>query len=337
MKQKVNSKIMVKRLCLLTIIFISSFNHSIAQSNFVPNPSFEKYAVCPNSVMTPPMFWYSPSNYGMSYCNVCSANPQLGVPYNTFGYNYQYPHTGNGYVGIHIINQPGADMRNYIQIKLKDSLRKSKNYYAEFYVACSNDRKLKCNNVSMLLSNTAVYVDTANFPFGVLPANAQVYNYGNPIITDTMNWVKVSSIYKAQGGEQYISLGNFKDDAHTSYITSQPNGYDGASIMIDDVSVIPLDSFCLKADAGKDTAITLGDSVFIGSYINGLDSVKWFNGNTVIDSTRPGFWVHPTVSTSYVLQQTVNGCFSADTVVVTVGTVPLKMLDFTAMYQPVLS
>jgi hypothetical protein len=68
--------------------------------------------------------------------------------------------------------------------------------------------------------------------------------------------------------------------------------------------------------------------VFIGSYTNGLDSVKWQIQNTTIDSTRPGFWVHPTVTTSYVLQQVVNGCFSADTVVVTVGTVPLTMVNY---------
>jgi hypothetical protein len=95
-------------------------------------------------------------------------------------------------------------------------------------------------------------------------------------------------------------------------------------------SVIPLDSFCLKADAGKDTAITLGDSVFIGSYTNGIDSLKWQiqNTNIPIDSIRPGFWVHPTVTTSYILQQVVNGCFSADTVVVSVGTVPLKFTAY---------
>jgi hypothetical protein len=107
-----------------------------------------------------------------------------------------------------------------------------------------------------------------------------------------------------------------------------PTGYACAGYYIDDVSVIPLDSFCLKADAGKDTAITLGDSVFIGSLTNGIDSLKWQMQNTTIDSTRPGFWVHPTVTTSFVLQQTVNGCFSADTVVVTVGTVPLKFTNY---------
>jgi hypothetical protein len=91
---------------------------------------------------------------------------------------------------------------------------------------------------------------------------------------------------------------------------------------------------CLKADAGKDTAISLGDSVFVGSYTNGIDSIKWLNGNTIIDSIRPGFWVHPLATTTYILQQVVNGCFSADTVVVTVNSLPLKMLGFTALYQP---
>ncbi len=219
---------------------------------------------------------------------------------------------------------------NYFQIKLLDSIETNKYYHISFYAIKTKTQKLSCNNISLLLTKQPIYADTLN-GVKIISATAQIYNYGNPIIADTNNWVKISAIYKAQGGEQFITLGNFKPTSQTSYIVSNPNGNSySAGYFIDDVSVIPLDSMCLKADAGKDTAITLGDSVFIGSLTNGLDSVKWFNSLMVIDSTRPGFWVHPTVTTSYVLQQVVNGCFSADTVVVTVGTVPLKMLGFTA-------
>lgn len=149
-------------------------------------------------------------------------------------------------------------------------------------------------------------------------------------MSDTMGWVKISGIFTAQGGEQYLTLGNFKLASQTQFIQIAPfgTGYNGSGYYIDDVSVISLDSMCLKADAGKDTAITLGDSVFIGSYINGIDSLKWLNNNTVIDSIRPGFWVKPTASTFYILTQTVNGCTSIDTVYVNVGTVPLKFISY---------
>jgi hypothetical protein len=187
--------------------------------------------------------------------------------------------------------------RQYIANKLSDSLKANRCYYVEFWVNLPNPMRFACNNLGGLLTKTAVYVDTFNTPFGVLPANPQIVNYGNPIISDTLNWVKVSSIYTAQGGEQYITIGNFKYASQTNYITVNPNGYFGACYYVDDVSVIPLDSLTLKADAGTDKNITLGDSTFIGSYTNGIDTLKWINQNTTlaIDSTRPGFWVKPLI------------------------------------------
>ncbi|MFY7963720.1 MAG: hypothetical protein ACOVO1_02380, partial [Chitinophagaceae bacterium] len=256
--------------------------------------------------------------------NACSNSiPALrgGVPYHPLlvGYGYQPARTGSAYVVMFYFNV----INNYFQVKLIDSLKANKYYYAEYYVNLTNISEIACNNQSMLFTKNAVYVDTANNA-QILPANPQITNYKNDIIADTVNWVKVSGIFKAQGGEQYLTLGNFRDLVNdTKRIIFQTIGYGGALYYADDVAVYELDSFCLKADAGKDTAITLGDSVFIGSYTNGIDSLKWQIQNTTIDSTRPGFWVKPTTTTTYILQQTVNGCFSADTVVVTVGTVPL--------------
>jgi Secretion system C-terminal sorting domain len=301
---------------------------AIAQYNLVNNGNFEDYTTCPNIFPYNLKFWKSASNFGVEYFNTCATNQTFSVPSNLNGDNYQFPKSGNGYVGLYLLNSPTNNYRNYYQTKLKDSLRQSKKYYVEFFVVNFNELSLKSNNVSALLSKIAVKVDTVSFPWGVLHAKAQIVNYGNPIINDTLNWIRISGIYKADGGEQYLTLGNFQDDTATKYYQSQPTGYYGASIMIDDVSVIPLDSMCLKADAGKDTTITIGDSIFIGSYTNGIDSVKWLQNGVIIDSTRPGFWVKPTSTTSYVLHQVVNGCFSADTVTITVNPLPLKFISY---------
>jgi hypothetical protein len=126
-------------------------------------------------------------------------------------------------------------------------------------------------------------------------------------------------------------LGNFRNQLNnTKRILFQPTGYPGAAYYVDDVAVYVLDSFNLKADAGRDTTIHIGDSAFIGSLTNGIDTVKWqiINTSNTIDSIRPGFWVHPLVNTCYVLTQTVNGFTSSDTVCVSVQTVPLKMINY---------
>jgi hypothetical protein len=328
----------IKKHSLVGVLFLTmSFgqNSSLkAQTNLVPNPSFEQYTNCPdnssvaNVIISKPNFWYKPDRGG--YLNACANGTALagGVPYHPLlvGFGYQPTKTGNGYIDLFYANA----INNYFQVKLIDSLKANKYYYAEYYVNLVNISKIACNNQSMLFTKNAIYVDTANNA-PILPANPQITNYGNPIIADTVNWVKVSGIFKAQGGEQFLTLGNFRDLLNdTKRIIFQTIGYGGAAYYADDVAVYELDSFCLKAYAGKDTAITLGDSVFIGSYTNGIDSLKWQiqNTNTTIDSTKPGFWVHPTVTTSYVLQQVVNGCFSSDTITVSVGTVPLKFTKY---------
>ena len=296
--------------------------------NLVPNYSFESYIICPYNFYKPPSPpWYIPTNYNPVYCNACDTDIYAGVPINTTkGISFQYARTGGAYIYLDYDN---GLSRTYIQIRLSDSLKAGHFYYAEHFVNVPNPMKYACNNIGMFFTNKAVYVDTNTTAYGVLPANPQIINYGNPIITDTLNWVKVSGIFKALGGEKYLTLGNFKDFYHTSLLQIQPTGYAGAGYFIDDVSVYDLDSFKLKADAGRDTTITVGDSAFIGSFTNGIDTIQWLqNGVVLIDTIRPGFWVYPTTNTYYVLTQTVNGYTSSDTVYVTVKPLPLQFISY---------
>jgi len=332
--EKIQSKPAKCGLALYFLIVLFVQQPIVAQTyNLVPNPSFEQYTVCPFYLTKPPPPpWYMPCHDGLVYCNSCCTDTYASVPLNVVGgISYQYAHTGSAYIYLDYVNYVGSNERAYIQVALKDSLKKNKYYYGEYFVNIPNTLRYACNNVGMLFTDTTVYSDPNRLTFNVIPANPQVVNAGNPILGDTLSWVKISGIFKAKGGERYLTLGNFKYDTQTLYKTIQPtvNSNAKAGYYIDDVSVIPLDSMCLKADAGKDTAISLGDSVFIGSYTNGIDSLRWLQGTIVIDSLRPGFWVYPTITTSYILQQVVNGCYSTDTVTVTVGTVPLKFISYT--------
>ncbi|MCZ2299229.1 MAG: T9SS type A sorting domain-containing protein [Chitinophagales bacterium] len=304
------------------------------QYNLVPNYSFEQYTNCPSSSSmqevrnSKPDYWYKPDKRGAIYYNSCAnVNSNLSVPYHitTAGADFQYPRTGVAYIGMFYYN--GGDVRNYFQIKLTDSLKQDKCYYAEYFVSCFNSMQLACNNQAMLFTNNPIYADTAA-GLQIIPANPQVQN--THIITDTLNWVKVSGVFTAQGGEQYLTLGNFKNNAQTNYQTVNPSGgYLGAGYYVDDVSVLPLDSITLKADAGTDKTITQGDSVFIGSYTTGLTNVVWYNSTgNIIATGIPGMYVKPATSTFYVIEQNVCGQYSKDTVYITVGVVPLVIKNY---------
>jgi hypothetical protein len=315
---------------VLVLLFTITINCCHAQFNFVNNPSFELYDVCPSSLngLVNPRFWYQPSNQAGVYSNACSNDTCFKVPYNCVkSYNYQPAHSGEALIYLDYKNS--LNERTYLQSQLKDSLKAGLYYYVAFFVNLPSTLRYACNNNGLLFTNTATYVDTNNYSYGVLPASPQIISYGNPIVTDTSGWQKISSIYVAKGGEKFITIGNFKYDSETVFKIVNPSGYYSAGYMIDDVSVIPLDSMPLKADAGKDTTIQLGDSAFIGSVTNGIDTLQWLqNGTTIIDSTRPGFWVHPTTNTCYIIIQTVNGFTSSDTVCVVVNSLPLQFTNY---------
>ncbi len=321
------------KMLLCLVLFISVLNAK-AQFNLVPNYSFEDSVKCPKFGDNPlPSPWYNPTNFQNGvYLNACALDTFASVPYPYFCYAhfYQPAKTGNGYAAI-CYTTSALNWRYYLQTRLKDSLIKNKSYYCEFFVNLPNLSEKATNNIGLLLTPKAVYSDTISDPTGLkyIPANPQVLAYNNPIITDTLNWVKISGIYKSVGGEKFITIGNFKTDSQNDYLLNDPqSGACNSCYNIDDVSVIPLDSFCLKADAGKDITIKQGDSAFIGSYTNGIDSLLWLeNGSIKKDSTRPGFYVHPSTNTFYVLQQTINGCFSSDTVFVNV-LLPLKFISY---------
>ncbi len=300
-----------------------------AQYNLIPNPSFEMLSIPCDSLSNEgggASFWNSiikgisitPSSY--SVANTCiPPNRCCRVPFITSGYNYQYPRSGNSMIIVFLAGYPPnrttpLNLRDYVQTKLKSSFIKNELYFIEFFVNNPNAWRYGINNIGVHLSDTPL-TNTGRI---VKPLPTHLLSYGNPVILDTLNWVKIAGIYKARGGEQYFTIGNFKYDIDTDTITNKSMSY-GASYFIDDVSVIPLDSLILKADAGRDTTIYKGDSAWIGSRISGITDMHWRTaaGGIVADSV-PGLWVKPTTTTIYILDQTIGGQYSKDTVKVTV-------------------
>ncbi len=311
-------------LCALVLLF----GQVTAQRNLVPNPSFEILSRSCDSLYEltgGAKYWTNiipgvpkvPNSYATF--NKCATTICCKVPYLGNNTAYQEAHTGNGFVCFFfyyriISTNKYLNTRDYIQTKLISKLKKETNYYVEFFVNNLDVWRYGVNNIGLHLSDTAI----TNTDRTVKPLTPQILAYGNPIIFDTLRWVKISGIYKANGNEQYLSIGNFKSDAYTDTSAIASGAY-GAVYNIDDVSVIPLDSLVLKADAGRDTTIYKGDSAWIGSRISGITDMHWRTsaGGIVADSV-PGLWVKPSITTTYILEQIIGGQYSKDTVKVTV-------------------
>ncbi|MGQ0829105.1 MAG: T9SS type A sorting domain-containing protein [Bacteroidota bacterium] len=203
-----------------------------AQPNLVPNPSFEDTVSCPTTMgqINKTIPWSNASNGSPDYFNKCSNVPNyyVGVPINDLG--YQNARTGNAYAGLETYF---PNQREYIEVQLDSTLKAGKKYCVLFYVSLANASKNAIDTLGAYLSTASIFVSTQ----GPLPYIPQIKNK-NGVISDTVNWVEVSGEYIASGGEQYITIGIFNDDATMNKIPAGGTKYDDAYYYIDDVTVI---------------------------------------------------------------------------------------------------
>ena len=229
----------MKRLLLLIVYHLSLITFSQGQ-NLVPNGDFEQYSGCPSNAdqLDSALFWTNPHALphppggSPDYFNQCSAN--VNVPNTPWG--YQPALSGVAYGGIVIFYNSAAypDYREYLEVSLTAPLTAGQCYHLEFYYNASGDFEYTSDDISAYFSNTIISgVGNVN----PLPYTPQINNApGN--YTDTMNWQLVQGNFTAAGGESYLVIGNFKNDASTNVISiSQGPAY--AYVYVDDVSLTP--------------------------------------------------------------------------------------------------
>jgi hypothetical protein len=305
------------RIALLIVSFTIIRLIGFSQINLVLNPSFESYNQCPTNINQTQYCnnWRSVDSVGFAqadFFDTCSATMQVPVP-SLFPLFNQMPLSGGGVMGITTFyNFSLPELRTYLFGKLSNKLVANHQYESSFYINLMEFNMFACNGIGVYISSSSL--DTISV--GTQPLTYITPLVYSPIVNDTINWHKVSTVYTAIGNESRIMLGNFFTDSATSYVISNPNSiYPFSNYLIDDVSVIDCSTFPF---AGNDTTISLGDSVYLGRNYEPIHIYNWFKNGFLID-TNIGFWAKPTQPTQYVLEQKLCGTLKYDTVFVNVS------------------
>jgi hypothetical protein len=236
---------------LVFILFAFSPSAIIAQPiNLVPNPSFEVYDSCPSTwiidgSITLANPWFQPfvPSSSSDYFNSCDTVSNFwSVPNNWFGKGYQYPKTGQAYAGIIVrsgilIN---GTYREYLEVELSDSLISGKKYCASFYSVLGEMSNYCTSSIGMYFSSSIILY--SNPFFGLISVTPQVANNSLNFLNDTLSWTEVKGEFIANGGEKFLTIGNFNDNFNTPY---QVTGFGSTPYYyyyIDDVSVYLCDS-----------------------------------------------------------------------------------------------
>lgn len=194
---------------VLLLLLIEAHSPLLAQ-NLIPNPGFETLASCPFGPgtwgPTPATPWYGPTLGTPDIFNACGNLGQAGVPDNFAG--NQPSHSGNGYAGIYV-KGPGTVYREYLQAFMLEPLVAGSLYSVSFYVSpaefgCTSE------NIGIYFSGN----DPNEFGTGVLQVTPQVTS-DLGFLNDTENWTLISGCFTAEGGEQFVTIGNFASDLQT--------------------------------------------------------------------------------------------------------------------------
>ena len=198
----------------------------------MPNGSFENYWQCPtNNGYLGVSNWYRVTNHqgSVDYFNTCATLPFFTVPSNING--NQEPYEGNAYYGGFQYNPSFGEIREYIQTELTSPLTSGQFYNVSFFVSLADMSRYGINNFGAAFTNNAI---TGNYFPVHLEIVPQVVS--NVVISDKINWTEVSGIFQANGGERYITIGNFTSDEQNTIVDlSQSSSY--AYYYFDNVSV----------------------------------------------------------------------------------------------------
>ena len=285
---------MIKYIFLLFFFMIQSF---LSAQNLVLNPSFEetnhcitedevsKYSNVPSLALSQCQNWSSFSGEGTA---------DLVQPCNQWRMQFTSQtkaHTGVAYAGFYAFDRACCDSeyREYLVGKLKTVLEQDKNYEVSFWVLLYQKSGYATSALGVYFSQDTLYrLDDFN---GVAPFKPQLQNPKGKNFNNKEQWTEVHFTYKAQGGEQYLMIGNFLDDAHsdTLNLANTERRSKDAYYLIDDVCVsaqnctmdIKLPDYGFRAmlyDASDNTPIENATVEMIASE-NSNDKKNTLSGN----------------------------------------------------------
>ncbi|MBT8281952.1 MAG: OmpA family protein [Muriicola sp.] len=213
--------------------------------NLVVNPSFEEHTSCPKKLgnfNSDVVGWNTPSLGSTDYFHACSE--AMGTPKNFNG--TQIADFGEGYAGFYLYAP--NDYREYMQAKLTASLMKDEVYELSFFVSLAERSDFAVNQFGVVFSEKPL-------SFEIKKEMSKRHLYSNVdneftyqeigyshFANDKKKWMLVSTTYTAKGNEEYMTLGNFKNNARTRKFLIKKGAKQGAYYYVDMVSLISKNS-----------------------------------------------------------------------------------------------
>lgn len=205
-----NIRSMKKIIGVFVMMLLASAVFAQEGVNLVQNGSFEEMDKKPKRLgkIDAATGWISPTGVRADVF-VDGKFEEIGVPMNVYG--KESAKEGENYAGITVYSFGQKIPRSYATVKLNSPMKKGMKYCVEYYVSLAECSKYAINSVSAKFSKKSYGTDT-KLPIYDEPS---ISPFSDDAITARYNWTKVCGIYKADGGERWLTMGNFMSDENT--------------------------------------------------------------------------------------------------------------------------
>ena len=226
---------------LLFIFLVNAYQAQVA--NLVENGSFE--------IIKGKVKGLGCVDASADWKNVTSAKADLFVKENklpillTSGNTYgkEDPKEGDNYAGLVVYSPKDKIARNYITSPLAQPMLKGKKYCVSMYISLAEGSKFATNNLGINFHKKQPKQDDNK----TIVEKTAILHHQSKIMNATYGWEKVCGTYMAEGGEEFITIGNFTaTDKTKTEKAIKIKDYKGllsdfAYYFVDDISVILVD------------------------------------------------------------------------------------------------
>lgn len=228
---------------LFFLLFVSSLiPSSVEAQNLVPNGNFE-YKKGRRNSHRPWRFVNTVDFF------VLDANSTKKMPNDTEKWNLPKPKDGKAYIGLRIY----PDYREFVQIKLSEKLKPAQKYYFEMWISWSDHSNHYAKEFGASIYHKKPSYTSEYFIFGN-PPQIVLKEESGIVQTDSTQWIKISGIYRAKGGERYLTIGNFSQTAFKDRLKKRKwwslnFWHFEAYYFVDAVSLVPIQDYDVKKDS----------------------------------------------------------------------------------------
>ncbi|WP_083261425.1 OmpA family protein [Crocinitomix algicola] len=231
-------KIIISFLSLSLMVNLSAQD----MNNLVENPSFEQTEgrIKRGGAIAVAVGWMSPTKASADLF-AGKVKEDYGTPSNELG--MEDPQDGENYVGIRAFSYNDKEARTYISSRLKQVLRKDQKYCVTFYVNLAEASKYASNNIGANFSKKQYNISEAKS----ILTQTHVQHKDNPVFSGQFGWDQVCGVYRAEGGEKFITIGNFSSNGSTENSRlKKSKDFSGAQVVsayyyVDNISVVEID------------------------------------------------------------------------------------------------